>query len=98
MFDLSVAYSMLPSQMMADCSSLEFTYLKKYYQMEPFGAVRDNWHMAVLASQFASAHTGKGRTPPKMSAYFYKDKTKQEDEQSNNFLTFLQANAKAKHE
>ena len=66
--------------------------------MEPFGAVRDNWHMAVLASQFASAHTGKGRTPPKMSAYFYKDKTKQEDEQSNNFLNFLQANAKVKHE
>ena len=83
---------------MNECSSLEFTYLKKYYQIEPFGAVRDNWHMAVMASQFASAHTGKGRTPPKMSNYFYKDKTKQEDDQSNNFLTFLQANAKGSNE
>ena len=75
---------------------MEFTYLKKYYQIEPFGAVRDNWHMAVMASQFASAHTGKGKSAPRMSNYFYKDKAKQENEQSDSFLTFMQANSKGK--
>lgn len=42
-------------------SSAEFTEWMAYYQLEPFGQERDNWHAAVIASTMANVMRTKGR-------------------------------------
>lgn len=37
----------------------EFRQWEAYYQLEPFGQERDNYHMAVLASLYANTHSKK---------------------------------------
>jgi len=31
-----------------------------YYELEPFGARRDNWHAGMIAALLANIHRGKG--------------------------------------
>ena len=40
-------------------SSQELTEWQAFYQMEPFGEVRDDYRMAILASVVANCHRGK---------------------------------------
>jgi len=54
-------------------SSWEFTYLKAYSIIEPFGAKRDNYHTALLATLYANTHRKKDSSPFKMTDFFYKD-------------------------
>ena len=54
-------------------SSREFTYLKAYSIIEPFGAKRDNYHTALLATLYANTHRKKDSPPMKMEEFFYKD-------------------------
>lgn len=53
-------------------SSSELTNWIAYYQLEPFGAWRDNWHMATLATMYAQAHSAKGQTTS-LSDFMFKD-------------------------
>jgi hypothetical protein len=77
-------------------SSWEFTWLKAYSIIEPFGAKRDNFHAAMLASLYTNAHKKQGSPPAKLSDFFYIDpetlrhKKQQEQQQSGqNFAAFL---------
>lgn len=54
----------------------------EYDRLEPFGAWRDNWHMAVLTSIVANANRDpkKRPTPFSPSEFFYRDaETQQRD-------------------
>jgi len=77
-------------------SSKEFTYLKQYFAIEPFGAQRDNWHVATLSNLFASVHTKKGRRAPSVADFMYKDSKSRERENNQSFIDFLSTNAKPK--
>jgi hypothetical protein len=77
-------------------SSKEFTYLQQYFVIEPFGAQRDNWHMAILASLYGTVHKRKGRSAPSMADFMYKDEKSREQKNNQSFLDFLSANAKPK--
>jgi hypothetical protein len=41
-------------------SSAEFAEWMAYYQIEPFGQERDNWHAATLATLIAGSAGAKG--------------------------------------
>jgi len=45
----------------------------EYEQIEPWGAWRDNWHAALLASMFGNAFRDPKRPPMKMRDFFYQD-------------------------
>jgi len=65
-----------------------------YDQIEPFGTVRDNWHMAVQSQIFCSAHTKKGRRPPELKAFMYKNPELQREDNAKSFITFLRSKKK----
>lgn len=67
--------------------------LMAYDYLEPFGAVRDNWHMAVQAQMFAAAHTKKGRTPPKIQEFMYQHPEDKRETNARGFMTWLNAKA-----
>jgi len=51
--------------------SAEFERWVQYYDEEPFGALRDNWHMAQLAHMYSTVHGKKGsKSSP--NDFFYK--------------------------
>ena len=49
----------------------EFQRWVEYYNEEPFGALRDNWHMAQLANMYQTVHAKKG-TKSSPDDFFYK--------------------------
>lgn len=65
-----------------------------YDTLEPFGAIRDNWHMAVQASLFSAAHTPKGKQPPSPSEFIYKTPEERAETNKQTFLSFLKSKAK----
>ncbi|WP_372810085.1 hypothetical protein [Litorivivens sp.] len=65
-----------------------------YDQEEPFGAWRDNWHMAVMAQMFASVHTKKGHKPPPMKDFFYISQDTKSSNETRTFFSRLSAKAK----
>ena len=77
-------------------SSTEFSYLKQYFAIEPFGAQRDNWHMATMANLYVSAHTKQGRRAPGVADFMYKDSKSREQSNNQSFIDFLNATAKPK--
>jgi hypothetical protein len=50
---------MTVAELSATMSAREFDQWKEYYQLEPFGQERDNWHMAKLATLYMQAHSKK---------------------------------------
>lgn len=53
-------------------SSLLLEWME-YEKLEPFGAPRDNYHAAIIATILANAHRDRKRPPVKMSEFFYVD-------------------------
>ena len=72
--------------------------LFELYKQEPFGPVRDNWHMATLAQLFSSANTRKGRGRPRIDQFMFKDKKSNTLQNNQSFLDFLGAKAAPKTE
>jgi len=74
-------------------SSWEFTWLKAYSIIEPFGAKRDNFHAAMLASLYTNAHKKQGSPAAKISDFFYIDpetlRQKKQQEQQQGFKDFV---------
>lgn len=44
-----------------------------YFNLEPFGAWRDNWHAALIAAVIANVNRGKGTAPISVSEFMYQD-------------------------
>jgi hypothetical protein len=45
----------------------------EYERLEPFGAQRDNFHAAMIATILANAHRDRKRPPVKMADFMYVD-------------------------
>ena len=65
-----------------------------YDRLDPFGASRDNWHMAVQAQMFAAVHTRRGVKPPSVHDFLYQAPEEKREKNAQSFLSFLRAKAK----
>lgn len=54
---------MTVAELMDRMGSRELDDWKLFYNQEPFGAERDNWHMGVLASLFQNSRRRKSSDP-----------------------------------
>jgi hypothetical protein len=73
----------------------EFARWQEYEKLEPFGAIRDNWHMGTLAALYMQVHGKPGR---KVSAddFMYRTIDEQRDRQTRQTIQGLIALAKPK--
>lgn len=63
----------------------------EYERIEPFGAWRDNWHTALIASILANSNRKQGSPQIPMSEFFYVDSETVRDKQDAEMLAFLEA-------
>ena len=82
---------------MRDCSSLEYTYLKQYYRMEPFGTWRDNFHAAQITQILANVYRGKRKRPFQLADFFYRDKTTERNARHRSFFSAFKSLAVKKN-
>ena len=54
-------------------SARELNEWFEFYNLEPFGEVRDNWHMAVVAHILANANRRPSAPPAKISDFMHVD-------------------------
>jgi len=78
-----------------------FNAWRLYDQMEPFGAIRDNFHTATLCALTANINRKKDREPFTVDDFLFKDQIDQEESneqkayaRSRQFMAQLKA---AKH-
>ena len=61
----------------------------EYSRLEPFGAIRDNWHAALIASILANAYRDPKRPPPKFKDFFYVDEDTAQEDKDKEIFKFL---------
>lgn len=61
----------------------------EYARLEPFGQLRDNWHMAVIASILASAYRDPKKQAAKFSDFFYTDEDTAREEKDKALMKFF---------
>lgn len=60
---------MTATELLSRMPAKEYDDWREYYDLEPFGQERDNWHMAQLAMLYSKAH---GNKAAKFSDFMYK--------------------------
>jgi len=83
-----------PFELAERISSKELTWLIEYSKIEPFGSVRDNWHTAILAQMYASAHTPKHKIRPQIKDFMWVDPKSKATRETKSFLGKLRGMAK----
>jgi len=76
--------------------SSELTEWLAYYKLEPFGAERDNYHAAMIASLLANSNRRKNTPAIPVSEFMYRDRYTQKATETKGFLAGLAALAKRK--
>ena len=71
----------------------EYARWIEYERLEPFGAVRDNWHMGTLAAMYMQVH-GKPGSKPTAGDFMYRTADEQRDRQTRATMSALRALAK----
>ncbi len=67
-----------------------------FYEMEPFGAIRDNIHSGQIASLIYNSNRRKNAKPLAASDFVLKDRESKQDETTGAFLSGLRMLAKPK--
>ena len=67
---------------------------RAFYNLQPFGPWRDNYHSAMVAHILASAHRNPNRPAPRMSEFMYKDPITAQRERDAQALAFFEVRAK----
>lgn len=65
-----------------------------FYQMQPFGPWRDNYHSAQIAYILAAANRDPKRAAPQMSEFMYKDNTTRKRESDAATVLFFDSKVK----
>ena len=73
-----------------DMPASELMEWMEYERIEPFGAWRDNWHAALLASIMANANRKANSPPISMAEFFYTDPETARDRQEAAVLQFFE--------
>lgn len=67
---------------------------RTFYELEPFGPWRDNFHAAMVAHIMANAHRGKNSRPLELADFFYSDPETRRNKNDAEVLGALEAMAK----
>lgn len=76
-------------------SAAEFTKWQAYWQLEPWGAWRDNWHSAIISALIYNTNRGK-QPSVKASEFMYRDIDTDRAGMAKKFATWLKARARPK--
>jgi hypothetical protein len=76
--------------------SSELTEWIAFYQIEPFGVVRDNLHAGIIASILYNANRGKRQKSMTVDDFIIKDVYEKREQGARDFLHDLRARAKPK--
>jgi len=68
-----------PRKLAASMPASLFNMWRMYEQIEPFGAIRDNFHAATLAAMTANINRKKDRDPFTVEDFMYRDRLDQEE-------------------
>ena len=71
-------------------SSSEFSEWQAYYELEPFGAWRDNWHFAQLTALLFNINRGSGKALSPAD-FMYVDAETAQEKRDMEFLGRLNA-------
>jgi len=80
----------------ATLGSGEFTEWLAFYELEPFGVERDNYHTALLAALIANVHRGKGKPAFKIEDFMLRDPETKKASETQRTIAQLAALAKPK--
>lgn len=81
----------------ASLSASELMEWMAFYELEPFGPIRDNMHAAQIASLLYNVNRRKNSTPMTVTDFMYKDVEVKKEEETRDFLGGLRSLAKKKH-
>ncbi|MEZ0155260.1 MAG: DUF4035 domain-containing protein [Candidatus Reddybacter sp.] len=84
----------LPSELARDCTSAEYTYLQKYYQIEPFGTWRDNFHAAQITQILANVNRKPRSKVYAIKDFFFRDVGGERNKRHKSFFSAFKALAK----
>jgi hypothetical protein len=77
----------------ATMGSAELSDWMDYYQIEPFGAWRDNFHSAQISALIYNVNRGKQK-PVKTADFMFVDAETAQDTKDQEFLSFMSSRAK----
>jgi hypothetical protein len=66
----------------------------EYERVEPFGAWRDNWHTAILATLIANSNRKPNSPPVQMREFFYIDAESAEERRDEEMVAFMESQVK----
>lgn len=90
MHRLALALGYTLEELNSRLSSSELTQWMAYYQLEPWGAWRDNWHTAILAKLTFDVNRGK-QPPVKMDKFMFSDAELDAEKKAKQFAAQLNA-------
>jgi hypothetical protein len=67
----------------------EFAEWRAYFNLEPFGQWRDNYHAAMIAHLIAQAFRDKRRPKPEFEDFLFKDQYTRDEETEARMLKFF---------
>jgi hypothetical protein len=79
------------SEIERDMPASELLEWIEYERIEPFGAWRDNWHTALVATILANAHRKPNSPPVRMSDFFFIDPESRQENQDAEMIAFMDA-------
>ncbi len=92
---MALGLGMPVCQLLDSMTQQELNSWARYYQEQPFGSWRDNYHAAMLTSVLWNVNAGKGnsKTP---DDFMFKTKRQKTNTETINTLAKLQSLARAK--
>lgn len=93
---LALALGKTVGELSATMGSSEFSDWLKYYEVEPWGAVRDNLHAGQIASTLVKLFGSKRRKAPEAADFVLRPLRARKNEETNRSLSWLRAVAKRK--
>lgn len=90
-FRLALALGRTIQEIDEGMSSSEFNQWLAYYHLEPFGAERDNFHSATIATVLANIHRGKSQPPFSTEDFMLRDSETRAKSETKKTLLLLDA-------
>lgn len=90
---MALAFGCTLAELDARLSADELSDWMAYYQLEPWGAWRDNWHAALLAKLIYDVNRGK-HPAAKMKDFMYSDAEVKAHADARTFIARLDSMAK----
>lgn len=91
MFTLALALGRTVAELERTLTSSEFSEWMAYYELEPFGAWRDNLHAAQIAALLYNVNRERGSPAKSPGDFIYRDRVAAQEEADREMLVRLEA-------